>query len=282
MKKIGLLAMSLSFGLVLTAQVEAADLSPRATVNQKVGLTEFELDYSRPSARDRKVFGEVVSYDKKWRTGANLNTTLSFNTDIVLENDTISAGKYSIFVTPKKSSWEIYLYDKTDLRGVPREWDDNLVVYQTTKNVEKVSDKVETFTISFDNLKTDEFELAFSWDDVRVSLPISLPTIELTRKSIEDVMSGPSDRDYYLAASFNLDQKENLNEALEFINHAISLRGEEAFWYTRKKALIQYELSDIDGAIETAELSKKHAEAVNYSSYVKMNEEDIQKWKKEK
>lgn len=274
--------MSVSMGLTLNAQVEAADLSPRATINQKVGLTEFELDYSRPSARDRKVFGEVVSYDKKWRTGANLNTTISFSTDIILKDDTIPAGKYSIFSTPKENNWEIYFYDKTDLRGVPRDWNDNLVVYQTTQPVEKLADNVETFTISFDNLNTDKFDLSFSWDDVRVSLPIALPTIELTRKSIEDVMSGPSDRDYYLAASFYLDQEEKLEEALDFISQAIEIRGEEAFWYTRKKALIQYALGDIDGAIETAKISKKSAEAVNYTSYVKMNEEDIQKWKKEK
>jgi tetratricopeptide (TPR) repeat protein len=282
MKKNISLLFALYLGFNLTyAQVETADLSPRSTVQQQVGLTNLELDYSRPSARNRKVFGEIVAYDKMWRTGANLNTTISFDTEVYVGKDTIKAGKYSLFTIPDEKEWTLYLYSKTDIRGVPREWDKDLVVLELKSKVKKLNDFVETFTIAFNNIGSDEFKLVLSWENTAIEIPFRLPTTKLTKESIKKVMNGPSDRDYYLAASFYLDQNEQLETALEYINKAVEMRGEDAFWYTRKQAQILYANGKIKEAIKAAELSKEVAERVNYTSYVKMNEEDIAKWKKE-
>ena len=276
----------LFFGVVFAStmafsQVKTADLSPRASVKQQAGLTNFELDYARPSARDRKVFGEIVPFDKIWRTGANLNSTISFDTEINIGIDTIEAGKYSIFTVPGEKEWKIYLYSKTDIRGVPRDWDESLVVFSTKAPVQQLNDHVETFTIAFSHINANDCKLVFSWEKTRVEIPIQLPTAALTLASIKNVMNGPTDRDYYSAASFYLEQDEELALALEYINKAVEIRGEEAFWYTRKQAQILYANGKIKEAIAAAERSKAAAEKVNYTSYVKMNEEDIAKWKKE-
>lgn len=268
-------------GLMTFAQVQTADLSPRSMVQQQVGLTNFELDYSRPSARERKVFGETVEYNKMWRTGANLNSTISFDTDVFVGMDTIHPGKYSIFTIPNEKEWKVYLYNKSDIRGVPRDWDEKLVVLEFNAEVNRLNDLVETFTISFNNIGTEKFHLVLSWENVAVAIPFMLPTNELTEASIEQIMSGPSDRDYYLAASFYLDKGEQLDVALDYINKAVELRGNDAFWYTRKQAQILYANGKIKEAIKAAEVSKEVAEKVNYTSYVKMNQEDITKWQKE-
>jgi tetratricopeptide (TPR) repeat protein len=278
--------MVLFFGVVFTSmmaftQVKTADLSPRATVKQQAGLTNFELDYARPSARERKVFGEIVPYDKMWRTGANLNSTIAFDTEIYIGNDTINAGRYSIFTVPGEKEWKVYFYSKTDIRGVPKDWDESLVVLSTNAPVQQLNDVEETFTIAFTHINANDCKLVFSWEKTRVEIPIQLPTVALTMASIKNVMNGPSDRDYYSAASFYLEQGEELEMALEYINKAVEIRGEEAFWYTRKQAQILYANGKTKEAIAAAERSKAAAEKVNYSSYVKMNEEDIAKWKKE-
>lgn len=265
----------------LIGQVETADLSPRSEIEQMVGLTEFEVEYSRPSAREREVFGGIVPFDKMWRTGANMNTTISFDSPIYIGKDTVDAGEYSIFTIPNEKEWTIYFYNQTGISGVPRDWNEDLIVLEFTAKVNKLNDFVETFTISFDALKTDECHLVLSWENTAVKVPIKLPTTELTKESIAKVMDGPSDRDFYLAASFYLEQNENLDKALEYINKAVELRGDEAFWYTRKQALILYANGMIEEAIKAAENSKKSAEKVNYTSYVDMNKADIEKWKKE-
>jgi hypothetical protein len=262
-------------------QVKTADLSPRAELEQEVGLTEFEVEYSRPSARERKVMGGIVPFDKMWRTGANMNTTISFDSEIYINNDTVPSGEYSVFTIPNEKEWKIFFYDKTGISGVPRDWDEDLIVMEFTAKAKKLNDFVETFTISFDALQTDQCNLVLSWENTAVEVPIKLPTVELTKESIADAMAGPSDRDFYLAASFYLDQNENLDKALKYINKAVKMRGEEAFWYTRKQALILYANGKIEEAIQAAENSKKSAEKVNYTSYVEMNKADIEKWKKE-
>lgn len=280
MKKVSLLLLSVLTSLVFNAQVELPELSPRTTVKQKVGLTNFELEYSRPSVRDRKVFGDVVMIGEMWRTGANKNTMLTFDTDITFGGKEVKAGTYAIFTKVDEKEWTVYLYAETNNWGTPEEWKEESVVAMVKVASQNDASKLETFTISFDNIGTDKFNLTFAWDTRRVSVPVELPSKEMALASIEKTMAGPSDRDYYLAANYYLDEKTNLELALEYIKKAVEMRGDEAFWYTRKQALIEFELGDKKAAIASAKRSLEAAKKANYASYIKMNEESIEEWSK--
>src|SRR5688572_19510706 len=93
----------LFFAAVLPAQeppLEFPAPSPASTLKQRVGLTDIEIVYSRPSVKDRVVFGELVPYGKLWRTGANMSTDISFSTAVKLNGANVPQGKYSLFSIP--------------------------------------------------------------------------------------------------------------------------------------------------------------------------------------
>jgi hypothetical protein len=280
MNKILLLSTTVLLSFTSYNQVETPQLSPRATVEQTVGLTNFELDYSRPSVRERKVFGELLPYGEMWRTGANKNSTISFDTDIKFGGKEVKAGTYAIFTKINKDSWDIYLYSDIENWGTPEEWVEAKVVATLSVPVEKAASKVETFTVSFNDLGTETFNLVFSWSNVKLHIPIELPTKELTKASIVKTMNGPSDRDYYGAASYYLTSGENMEDALTYIKKAVEMRGEEAYWYLRKQALIEFELGQKKAAIETAKRSLASAEKAENQGYVDMNKKSIEEWSK--
>lgn len=280
MKKVMMLALSLCTGYITYGQVEIADLSPRTTVSQKVGLTNFELEYSRPSIRGRELFGEILPEGEMWRTGANKNSMLTFDTDINFGETAVEAGTYSIFTRVSKEKWTVFLYEDVENWGLPEEWDKEKIVAEITLPTTSKGLKKETFSITFENITTTDFDLVFAWDKFMVSVPVTTPSKELTLASIETTMVGPSDRDYYAAASFYLTEGIELEKALDYIKKAVEMRGEEAFWYTRKQALIEYELGDKKAAIASAKKSLAAAEKANYASYIKSNKESIEAWSK--
>tara|TARA_R100000951_G_scaffold114025_1_gene117361 strand:- start:140 stop:982 length:843 start_codon:yes stop_codon:yes gene_type:complete len=280
MNKILLLSVTFLASYICFGQVKTPQLSPRATVQQTVGLTNFELDYSRPSVRGRKIFGELLPYGEMWRTGANKNTTLSFDTDISFGGKEVKAGTYAVFAKINKDSWDIYLYSDTENWGTPEKWEEEKVVSSISVPVKKGASKVETFTISFNDIGTETFNLVFAWSNVQLTIAVDLPTKELTEASILKTMNGPSDRDYYGAANYYLASGENLEEALDYIKKAVEMRGEEAFWYLRKQALIEFQLGQKKTAIETAKRSLSSAEKAGNKDYVNMNKKSIEEWSK--
>ncbi len=109
---------------VTEAQVKTPQSSPKSVLTQVVGLTDVEINYSRPSARGRAIMGDLVPFGKLWRTGANENTTISFSDDVVIDGKTLKKGKYSLYTIPKAGSWEIIFYTTTDNWGNPEKWDE--------------------------------------------------------------------------------------------------------------------------------------------------------------
>ena len=101
-----------TFCINLKAQEEKIRVSPKAGVNQSVGFTEVEINYSRPGVKGRKVWGELVPYNKVWRSGANEATTIRFSTDVEIEGKKLPAGTYSFFAIPDKNEWTL-IFNKT-------------------------------------------------------------------------------------------------------------------------------------------------------------------------
>lgn len=282
MKKIAAFLLFTSFNSILFAQIEAPKASPLAKVEQKVGLTSVTIDYSRPSKNNRVIFGDVVPYNEMWRTGANENSKITISDAIVFGTDTLKAGTYAIFTKPTEKSWEIYFYLDITNWGTPDVWDDKNVALKVVAPVSTLNDAVETFTISIDNITTKQASLNFSWDKTRASTNFTVPTDAKMNSSITKVMSGPTANDYFAAAEFYYKEKKDMKKALEWITKAVELRGEDAFWMLRMKSLIQAELGDYKGAIETAKKSLAAAEKAQYQAYIDMNKASIEEWSKMK
>ena len=92
----------------LTAQqINTPTPSPLAKLEQRVGLTDIIITYSRPSVKGRTIFGDLVPYGKLWRTGANMATKISFSDDVKIEGQELKAGEYALFTIPGKEKWTL-------------------------------------------------------------------------------------------------------------------------------------------------------------------------------
>lgn len=265
----------------LTAQITTPAPSPAAKVWQTVGLTEVTIDYSRPLKRDREIFGELVAYDKMWRTGANKNAIITTTDVLIFGTDSLKAGTYAIFTTPKKGkSWDVYFYSDTENWGTPEKWDEDLVAVKTTATVSASPTVTESFTIGIENVSMDGAELSFSWDNTKAVVSFAVPTNDAVMASIDKMMNGPSAGDYYTAASYYLSQKMELKTALDYIDKALVMKEKKPFWYLRKKALIQADLGEYSGAIASAKLSMAAAKVAGNQNYVDSNAKSIEEWNK--
>jgi hypothetical protein len=280
MKRIIITAAFFMATLAIQAQVKTPQASPKAELEQVVGLTQVELDYSRPSSKGRAVFGELVPYGKVWRTGANANTTISFGDDVVIDGKTLKKGKYALYTLPKADSWDVIFYTDTNNWGTPEKWDDSKVALRTTVKPETLGRKVETFTIAVNNIDNDNGSLEISWEKTLVAVKFTVPTQKIAMKSIEGALAGPTGNDYFSSAQYYYQSGGDMNKALEWVNKAVAMEKEAPFWYLRLKSLIQAKLGDKKGAIETAKLSQASAEKASNADYVKMNKDSILEWSK--
>ena len=263
------------------SQIKTPRVSPASSIEQMAGLTEIELEYSRPSKRGRDIFGNVVPYGKIWRTGADNCTTISFSTDVVIDSQTIQSGKYSIFSIPNKESWDVILYSDTELWGVPRDWDEDKIVFKSNYQINKSTNNSvkEMFTISFDNVTNNDVDMIFSWDDVSVTVNIVVPTRRIVSDNIEKVMVGsPSPSDYYSAAVYYKQENINLDIALKWINKAIDLFENPRFYQLRQQSLIMAANKKYSNAIVVAKESLRLSIEADNKDYVKMNKESILEW----
>jgi len=280
MKKIIFILAMIIANYVSEAQVKTPQPSPKSTLTQVVGLTTVEIVYSRPSAKGRDVFNNLVPFGKLWRTGANENTTISFSDDVIIDGKTLAKGKYALFTTPKADIWEIIFYTATDNWGNPENWDEAKVALKTTAKSDHIDRFVESFTIGINNLDNNFAHLELSWEKTIVALKFEVPTAKNAIASIDKVLAGPGAGDYFSAAQYYFQSNGDMTKALTYVNKALEMNKDKPFWYNRLKSLIQAKLGDKNGAIETAKISLASAEAAKNQDYVKMNKDSIAEWSK--
>lgn len=271
--------LALSLSTLANAQL-APQSSPMSKLEQTVGLTDLSIHYSRPSKKGRVIFGDVVPFGEVWRTGANENTKFTNSDALIFGKDTLKPGTYALYTKPTKESWDLIFYTDVTNWGTPEVWDEKKVALKVNAKSTSLKDAVETFTISVDGLEsTNGATLTLKWDQTAVAFPFAVPTDSKVMANINKVMAGPSANDYAGAASYYLETKKDLKKALEWATKATEMQP-EAFWIFRTKSLIQAELGDKKGAIESAKKGLALAEKASYAPYVKMFNESLKEWSK--
>jgi len=279
MKKIAIAFMVFTLAFTVNAQIQAPQPSPSSKIEQKVGLTDVTLEYSRPSMKGRTIFGDLVPYDVLWRTGANRNTMITFSTDATIDGQTLKAGTYAIFTTPGVESWDVVFYSDTNNWGTPQEWDDAKVAAKVSVQSNPIPFDIESFTMGFGNLTNSGAVLDIIWEKTYVGVPFSVPTDAAVVASIENVMSGPSANDYFTAAVYYLQEGKDIGKAKEWIDKAIKMGGDKApFWQLRQQSLIYAKAGDKDGAIKAAKRSLAGAKEAGNADYEKMNMDSLKEW----
>lgn len=273
-----LTGLALAISVFTYAQVETPQPSPNSTFTQVVGLSEVSVAYSRPSANGRTIFGDLVPYNKKWRTGANENTIITFSDDVMLEGQSLSAGSYAIYTIPKKESWNVFFYEEIQNWGLPKLWNEDAVAAMVNVPVKELNHHVETFTIGMDNINLDKAHLKISWAKSMVEVPISFPTDVLVMENINAVMSGPTATDYFSSAVYYLNAGKDLEKAEEWIEKAMAMSENKPYWMLRQQSLIYAANAKKDKAIEAAKASLAAAKKAGNADYVKMNKDSLKEW----
>lgn len=278
MKNIFLFLFAGLLTVTVSGQIETPAPSPSASLEQQVGLTKVTIKYSRPGMKGRTIFGDLVPFGETWRTGANANTTISFDTKVSIAGQELEKGTYAIYTVPKKDAWDVIFYKDSNNWGVPQNWDDSKVALKATAKVEEMPVDVETFTIMIGNIKNDSAVLSFVWENTAASLKVNVPSEEMAMASIDRVMNGPTAGDYFAAASYFHDQKKDLQKAYEWIKKAVEIGDPSAYWILRRKSLIEADLGMKSEAIATAKRSLAEAEKAGNQDYVKMNKDSLKEW----
>jgi len=263
----------------LNAQIKIPVLSPASKTSQTIGLSNIEIEYSRPSKRNRIIYGEngVLRYNEFWRTGANAATKITFSDDIQIMKTTLKKGSYAILSKPGKTSWEILFYSYQSGNWTTYVTQQPIADF-TTKSI-ILKDVVETFTIYIDQIELDSAQLVFAWGTNKAVLPIRVEVHQKTMVNIEKALSGPSNLDYYQAALYLHEAQKDMDKALTYIQKATNGTN-PLFFQVYREALILADLGRKTEAVIVAKKSLKLSQKVGNKDFIRLNEKFIEKWSK--
>lgn len=281
MKKTGILVLLTVLAInIIQAQIQTPAASPGAKVEQRIGLTDVTVEYSRPSVKKRVIFGGLVPYGEVWRTGANAATKITFSEDVNFGGADVKKGSYALLTKPGMDSWTVMLYPHNNTDWTTYSGSEVTPISVSAKPYPLSKDMhVESLMMGFDNLTNSGADFFVLWDNVYLPVPIKVGTDKTVEESIAKVMAGPSAGDYYSAANYYFTEGKDLNKALDWVNKSIAM-GNEKYWVLRTKSLIQAGLGDKKGAIQTATRSLELATQDSNKDYIRMNTASIAEWKK--
>ena len=159
-----------------SAFAQKAVPSPLQKVSQMVGTTEVKIEYSRPSLDGRDMYEKLTPVGKRWRTGANARSIISFSKDVKLNGNEVKAGDYNLFTMPGKDKWVIMLNNNTKETN-PFKYDEKNEVLRFDVVPTQTKDKIETFTINvtdFDKKKMDNANIQLAWENTSVKFKIEV------------------------------------------------------------------------------------------------------------
>lgn len=275
-----LVTLLAAFGTA-SAQIKTPAPSPTGKISQVVGLTKVDVEYSRPSAKNRKIFGDLVPFGELWRTGANASTKITFGDDVKVAGSDLKAGTYALYTIPGEKEWTIIFYKNITLWGAPepKDFKEEDVALRVVVPVIALKDPVETLTIDINNLRNNSADLEIRWENTRVVAPLVFDVDTKVMADINAQLDGPSADTYYSAARYYFEEKKDMKKALEWVNTSLS-KGGDKFWILRLKANILAELGMYKDAIAVAERSTALAKTEGNADYPRMNDKSIAEWKK--
>jgi len=274
----GALAIAVMTTTSVNAQLKTPAPSPLQTLKQAFALSDITIEYSRPSAKGRVVYGDVVPFGKVWRTGANSSTKITFGEDVKVEGMDLKAGTYALYSVPNKDSWDLMFYKDLTLGGDVANYKKENEVLKITVKPSALTEKVETFAINVAEMTANTAVIELVWEKTRVAFKVTAEIDSKIMKTIENTII-KDNRPYFTAASYYYENDKDLKLAGEWVDKAIA-NNPKAYWVVLLKAKIQYKAKDLKGAAVTAEQAKTLAAADQDDAYVKQAEKIIADCKK--
>ncbi|WP_137403759.1 DUF2911 domain-containing protein [Echinicola rosea] len=267
-----LLLVLISFGTTKAQQIQMPQASPAAAISQKIGLTDVKLEYSRPSVKDRKIFGTLVPFGEVWRTGANASTKISFSTPVTVEDNEVPAGTYALYAIPNKKEWTFILSDNLELWGAIGYTPENDVL-RFTVPAKKSKEAYETMELSFNDMTDTGATLNLHWEKTAVGFRIETQVDQIVMDQIQEmVIDAKTDNPglLYQAASYYYTNDKDMEQAHEWIEKSVA--ADPKYWTVHLKAKIEDKLGLTEEAIQSAQMSKQLADEAKNMDYVNLND----------
>lgn len=258
------------------AQAKLPPASSTTKIEQGIGIKKVSLTYQRPNMNNRSIFGGLVPYDQVWRTGANNIPAITFEEEVTIAGNKVPAGTYGLFTIPTKGDWTIILSKKPEQWGA-YQYNQNEDLLRFQAKSKQLSDKVETFTIAFENVTSTGADLTLAWENTKVSFPITVDQSKEIIAGIEEAMKGEK-KPYFAAAQYYYNNNLDINKAVEWITEADKGNTKAPhikYW----KARILLKSGDKAEAIKTATEGVAMAKAGNNEEYVKLNTQVLEEAK---
>jgi len=235
-----LLSSLLTLASLCHAQTVMLDLprqSQHAVVTQRIGITDITVNYHRPLANGRQIWGKVVPYGEVWRAGANENTTLTFTDPVTIEGQPLDKGTYGLHMIPGENQWTVIFSKMSTAWGSFSYKQDEDALRVTVKP--QTAEFHDALTYDFDDVKPDSTVVTLRWDKVAVPFRVEVKVNDIVEASIHRQVRGLNQ--YYWEtwddiASYFLANKTNLDEALK--DEDQSIQTEERFDNVMNKSRI--------------------------------------------
>jgi Protein of unknown function (DUF2911)/Tetratricopeptide repeat len=202
--------------------------SQHALVSQRIGITDITINYHRPLANGRQIWGKVVPYGQVWRAGANENTTITFTDPVTIEGQALDKGTYGLHMIPGENQWTVIFSKDSTAWGSFSYKQDEDALRVTVKP--QTADAHDALAYDFNDVKADSTVVTMSWDRVAVPFKVQVNVNDIVTASIRQQIRGMNQ--YYWegwddAAGYFLANKINLEEALK--DEDLSIQAEERY-----------------------------------------------------
>ncbi|MEL6917555.1 MAG: DUF2911 domain-containing protein, partial [Bacteroidota bacterium] len=241
---------------------------------------KITVSYSRPTVKGRKIFGDLVPYDRIWRVGANASTKITVDTDMRVMGHILPKGTYALYAFPKPHSWEVVFHTNTG------HWGDGRKAYTASEDAfritiapQKITELQENFLITFDAITHNSAHMIWSWEHTKIVIPMTVDTHSQMLLEIKNkLQNNPTAQTYYEAARYLQEQGKDHSIALQYVNKALELGG-DTYYFHRVKSLLLATLNDYEAAIVSAKKSMDLAALEDKDEFVRMNQKNMAYWK---
>lgn len=260
-------------------QINTPAASPSATISQGIGLTKITIDYSRPSVKGRKIFGDLVPFGKVWRTGANKITSIKFDDDVVVNGTTVKAGSYGLYTIPTATEWTVIL-NTDDKQWGSYGYDDKKDVYRFKVKPAKSKAFVEQMAIDIEGISPTTSDIAIKWENTEAKFRVEqLVDAKIMAEIEEKTSKADATIDtYFSAADYYYQKGIHLDKALVWANKVIEQNKE--YWAYQLVARVAAKQGNCAVALPNAEKSMELAKKAGDDAYIKLNQNVFAQCKK--
>jgi len=234
--------------------------SQHAVVTQRIGITDVSINYHRPLVNKRKIWGSVVPYGDVWRAGANENTTIAFSDPVNIEGKTLPKGTYGLHMIPGENEWTVIFSRNSTSWGS--------FTYDQKEDALRVAVKPqsaefhEALTYDFDDVKPDSSTVTLRWEKIAVPFKVAVNLNDVVQQSLNQQLRGLSQYTWFGwddAATYLVDNKGNLDEALKYSNKSIENEERYENLFTKSRVLEALGRKDEANAAKNKALAKANA-----------------------